>query len=323
MKVCLGGTFDVIHEGHKKLLDLAFSLGVPVLIGLTSDRYAKKGRKEVNTHKVRKKNLEAYLKRKKFKSFELVSINDSYGPSVSMKDLDVIVVSEGTVRRARRINKVREAKGMKALKVIVVPFVLADDSVPISSRRIRNGDIDARGRMKRPVVIRVGSKNRNKVAAAKKVFSRFFKELKVRTVKVETSVPEQPFDNDTVKGARERAAKALEKGGDFGVGIEAGLFWNPVARKYFDVQYCAVMDKMGNMTIGHGSGFCYPDEVVAEIERGATVSEAMEVATGIKDIGEKMGAVGYLTKGKLNRAELTEQAVLMALIPRIRRELYP
>jgi non-canonical (house-cleaning) NTP pyrophosphatase len=49
----------------------------------------------------------------------------------------------------------------------------------------------------------------------------------------------------------------------------------------------------------------------------------MEVATGIEDIGEKMGAVGYLTKGKLNREELTEQAVLMALVPRIRKELYP
>lgn len=323
MKVCLGGTFDVIHEGHKKLLDLSFSLGIPVLIGLTSDRYAKKGRKKVNTHAVRKRNLEAYLKRKKYGKYELVSIGDSYGPSVHMNDLDVIVVSEGTVRRARRINKIREGRGMKSLKVIVVPFVLADDSVPISSRRIRNGDIDAGGRMKRPLVVRVGSKNRNKVAAAKKVFSRFFKELKVHAMKVETSVPEQPFDNDTVKGARQRAARALEKGADFGVGIEAGLFWNPVARKYFDVQYCAVLDKMGNETMGHGSGFCYPDEVVAEIERGATVSEAMEIATGIRDIGEKMGAVGYLTKGKLNRDELTEQAVLMALVPRIRKELYP
>jgi inosine/xanthosine triphosphatase len=212
---------------------------------------------------------------------------------------------------------------MKALKVIVVPFVLADDSAPISSRRIRNGDIDSRGRMKRPLIVRVGSKNRNKVAAVRKVFSEFFKELKVHTMKVETSVPEQPFDNDTVKGARERAAKAIEKGGDFGVGIEAGLYWNPVAKKYFDVQYCAIFDKMGNVTVGHGSGFCYPDEVVAEIERGATVSEAMEIATGIKDIGEKMGAIGFLTKGKLNRDELSEQAVLMALVPRIRKDLYP
>lgn len=322
MRVCLGGTFDVIHEGHKKLLDLTFSLGIPVLIGLTSDRYAKKGRKKVNTHGIRKRNLEAYLKRKKYRKYELISIDDSYGPSVSKDDLDVIVVSEGTVSRARRINRIREGRGMRALKVIVVPFVLAEDSVPISSRRIRNGDIDASGRMKRPLVVRVGSKNRNKVAAAKKVFSKLFKELKMHPMKVETSVPEQPFDHETVKGAKERAVKALEKGGDFGVGIEAGLYWNPIAKKYFDVQYCAVLDKMGNVTIGHGSGFCYPDEVVAEIEKGATVSEAMEIATGIEDIGEKMGAIGYLTKGKLNRDVLTEQAVLMALVPRIRKELY-
>jgi inosine/xanthosine triphosphatase len=322
MRVCLGGTFDIIHEGHKRLLDLAFSLGIPVLVGLTSDKYAKKGRDKVHPYEVRKRNLASYLKRKGYKAYELVTINDSYGPSTSMKGLDVIVVSEGTISRARRINRIRAGRGLKALKVFVVPFVLAEDCVPISSRRVRKDDIDPKGRMKRPVVVCVGSKNRNKVAAVKEVFSGLFKELRIESMKVETSVPEQPFGHETVKGAKERAVRALEKGGDFGVGIEAGLFWNPTAKKYFDVQYCAIVDKMGRVTFGHGSGFSYPYGVTEEIEKGATVSEAMEIVTGIGDIGKKMGAIGYLSKGRLKRDELTEQAVLMALVPRIRKEIY-
>jgi non-canonical (house-cleaning) NTP pyrophosphatase len=35
-----------------------------------------------------------------------------------------------------------------------------------------------------------------------------------------------------------------------------------------------------------------------------------------------MGAIGYLSKGKINREEFNAQAVLMAMIPRISGELY-
>src|SRR2546430_14737256 len=44
--------------------------------------------------------------------------------------------------------------------------------------------------------------------------------------------------------------------------------------------------------------------------------------TGIRDIGSKEGAIGYLTERRLDRDALTESAVLMAMVPRIRRELY-
>src|SRR3989449_8734354 len=43
--------------------------------------------------------------------------------------------------------------------------------------------------------------------------------------------------------------------------------------------------------------------------------------TGIRDIGSKQGAIGYLTERRLDREALTESAVLMAMVPRIRREL--
>ena len=43
-KVCLGGTFDRIHIGHEKLLKMAFEVGEEVIIGLTSDTKAKRGR---------------------------------------------------------------------------------------------------------------------------------------------------------------------------------------------------------------------------------------------------------------------------------------
>ena len=44
-KVCLGGTFDQIHLGHKSLLEMAFSLSDNVIIGLTTNKRANKNRK--------------------------------------------------------------------------------------------------------------------------------------------------------------------------------------------------------------------------------------------------------------------------------------
>ena len=39
--VCLGGTFDHLHEGHKNLLKMAKKMGSHILIGLTSDEIVK------------------------------------------------------------------------------------------------------------------------------------------------------------------------------------------------------------------------------------------------------------------------------------------
>jgi inosine/xanthosine triphosphatase len=322
MRVCLGGTFDIIHEGHKRLLSEAFSLGDGVLIGLTSDGFAQRKRANVSPYSERKRKLDAHLKRKGFRNYEIVKIDNTHGPAAILKELRVIVVSEGTAFRAKRINRTREKRNLRQLKVVEVPIVLAEDDTPISSRRIREGEIDRKGRLLRPIVVCIGSENRNKVEAVKKQFSAIFKKVEFRSKKVRTSVPPQPFGHDTVKGAIERAKNAIKKGGDFGVGIEAGLYWNPRAGRYFDVQFCAVVDKTGKVTIGHGSGFCYPRSVVEKVKKGATVSKAMESLVGIKDIGEKKGAIGYLSKGMLKRKELTEQAVFMALVPRMRKELY-
>src|SRR2546422_836840 len=73
---------------------------------------------------------------------------------------------------------------------------------------------------------------------------------------------------------------------------------------------------------GHGPGFTYPPRILESVKAGRTVGKAMERLTGIRGIGSKEGAIGYLTERRLDRDDLTESAVLMAMVPRIRRELY-
>ncbi len=173
--------------------------------------------------------------------------------------------------------------------------------------------------------VNVGTRNPVKLAAVEAVFARVFDaELEVRAVAVEPGVPAEPFGEEVARGALQRARQALRaREGDFGVGIEAGLVWNPVFGVYFDVQFCAIVDRAGRVTAGHGPGFVYPPEVIAQVKRGRPVGEVMAELTGIPEIGRREGSVGYLSRGLLTRKELTEQAVLAALIPRIRPELYP
>jgi inosine/xanthosine triphosphatase len=207
------------------------------------------------------------------------------------------------------------------MEVVLVPMRLAEDCMPIAARRIRAGEIDREGRMRRPLVVRVGSTNRVKVDAAKRAFSGVFRRSEVRGVEVPSKVSAQPFEEETIDGAVARARSAIGDG-DYGVGIEAGLFWDEGAKDYLDVQYCAIVDRGGLVTIGHGPGFAYPKAVIEAVKRGKTVGEAMEAFSKVKNIGRRIGAIGWLTEGVIDRTRLTEAAVLMALVPRVRRDLY-
>jgi len=175
----------------------------------------------------------------------------------------------------------------------------------------------------RRVVVTLGSKNPAKFEGVKRAFTRFFNDVSVKTSEVDSGVPDQPFDNDTVKGAINRALKAYESEEcDFGVGVEAGLFRNNFTLTgYLDIQVAAVYD--GNrICIGYGPGFEYPEKVLRPVLGGSEVGKVMEAVTGIKDLGKKQGAIGYLTKNAVTRTELTEIAVIMALIPFLNRKLY-
>ena len=141
-KVAVGGTFDKFHDGHKKLLSTAFELGNQIEIGVTSDAFGGlKG--DIDSCEERMNNLKLFFKDKS--NFRVVSLDDPFGTTIYEADFDAIVVSEETEPTAMKINEIRLSKGMNPLDIIVVSFVLAEDGNPISSTRIRRGEIDKNG----------------------------------------------------------------------------------------------------------------------------------------------------------------------------------
>ncbi|MAO99476.1 MAG: hypothetical protein CL982_01420 [Euryarchaeota archaeon] len=146
-KVCLGGTFDRIHIGHERLLKIAFEVGEEVIIGLTSDTKAKRGRgnEKLSSFKNRYTNLENFLSKQFDINFSIVELNDDWGPGALDEDLDAIIVSEETEKVASELNKKRALKGLNPLDIVTVSLILDKKGEKISSTRIRNSEIDREG----------------------------------------------------------------------------------------------------------------------------------------------------------------------------------
>ena len=138
-KIAVGGTFDKFHDGHKKLLATAFELGEEVEIGVTSNAFGGlKG--DIDSCEDRMRCLKEFFKDRL--NYTVMVLDDAYGTTVFDDEFDAIVVSEETEPVAVEINEIRDSKGMSLLDIVVVSFVLADDGHPISSTRIRSGEIN-------------------------------------------------------------------------------------------------------------------------------------------------------------------------------------
>mgnify|MGYP003872459767 CR=1 FL=1 len=163
--------------------------------------------------------------------------------------------------------------------------------------------------------INVGSENPAKVEGVKLAFEQFFNEVTIQPKPVVSGVPSQPFDVEVIEGAINRAIKAYDSC-DFSVGVEAGFFKTKrTITGYVDFQVAAIYNGE-RFTLGFGPGFEFPPLVVERVLNEKTeAGKVMSELTGIRDIGKKLGAVHYLTKGVITRIELTRLCVTMALIP--------
>jgi len=146
----VGGTFDPLHDGHKRLLARSFEIAGPggnVVIGLTSDAFASHKTHPIHPFATRKADLEQYISSTiNSTQWDVEPLNDRYGSAIDA-DFDALIVSEETLAVAIEINKLRREKGRKKVDIHQISCVLAEDGHWISSTRIYRGEIDVHGHL--------------------------------------------------------------------------------------------------------------------------------------------------------------------------------
>jgi len=149
--VAVGGTFDILHVGHERLLARAFDLGELVFVGLTGDRLVSRMNKNhpVRSFAVRRRDLRRLLKSRCWLGrARITELRDPFGPATRRKRLDALVVSEETRANGLRVNVLRQGQGLKPLRLYVVRMVRADDGRLISDTRISRGEVDPKGKVR-------------------------------------------------------------------------------------------------------------------------------------------------------------------------------
>ncbi len=176
---------------------------------------------------------------------------------------------------------------------------------------------------KSKITIAVGTMNPAKIDGIRRAFSKYYSRVEVRPVNSSPVAKAQPRGlEEMTAGATARAKFALsEAAGDFGVGVEAGIF--TIGDVYFDNQVAAIADSSGKVSLGHSAGYSLPKKDMDNLFRdGRELERWAEEVSGIKEVGDKGGLVNHLTKGRMTRTDLTEQCVITALIPWLNRKVY-
>ncbi len=146
----VGGTFSPLHDGHKQLIRRSFELAGElgnVVIGITTDDFARKKSHPVLTFEERSEGLKNFILECGFSaSYSIEPLLDRIGSTLET-DFDALVVSEETLDTAIEINRLRHEKGLKKVDVHQITCVLAEDHRWISSTRIYRGEIDTHGKL--------------------------------------------------------------------------------------------------------------------------------------------------------------------------------
>ncbi len=170
--------------------------------------------------------------------------------------------------------------------------------------------------------IALGSTSESKLHAATAVCARAFPDADIVPVSVDSAVAAQPTrEEETILGARHRAREARRVAdADLGIGIEGGVHQD--AHGAWLCAWAAVVDRSGREGLGSGIRFPLPAWVAERALRGEELGVIVDTHLGTSDAHEALGAIGLLSGGLLDRQAALEQALLAALAPFLRADLY-
>jgi inosine/xanthosine triphosphatase len=173
------------------------------------------------------------------------------------------------------------------------------------------------------LIVVAGTTNPAKLKPVQLVFGQVFADAEVHGLSVLSGVREQPIgEEETELGAVNRANAALAgvPGAVWGVGLEGGVRFSH--RGCFLFGAVAVTDGQ-RLEVGRTAELRLPPQVAGRIQAGEELGPIMDALTGVQNIKQKAGTVGFLTNGLLSRADVWQMGLTLALAPFLHAELFP
>jgi inosine/xanthosine triphosphatase len=169
----------------------------------------------------------------------------------------------------------------------------------------------------------VASHNPVKLAAVSFAFAKIFQQsVDIIPVSVASGVSDQPLsDAETLLGAQNRvaAARAAVPDADYWAGIEGGIEFRGEIPEAFGWAVIASPRTTGR---ARSATFVLPPEAARRLRAGEELGPINDQLFDLRNSKQQGGAVGALTRGAVVREELYRQAILLALIPFLHKELY-
>ena len=174
--------------------------------------------------------------------------------------------------------------------------------------------------------ILVGSKNPVKLDAVKETFLMYFDSVDIIGISVNSNVPDQPINNDTYIGAKNRALE-LQKINDeksmnaeYFIGIEGGI--QKIFDKWFAFGCMCIIKNDGKTSFGTSAHFELPENVTKQLLEGKELGHVMDKFMREKNTKQRGGAIAYFTNGRMNRKKLYIPGLISALIPFQHKDIY-
>lgn len=170
----------------------------------------------------------------------------------------------------------------------------------------------------------VASKNPIKIMATRNGFEKLFSiDFNYYSVDAQSGVKRQPSsDSETLIGARNRIrnAKEIHPKANFYVGLEGGV--EEIDNELHEFAWIVVERSDGKVGKGKTCTFIAPESFRIMVRGGMEVGDISDIVFGKKNSKQDMGAIGLLTSGAIDRAEMYRHAVIVAMMPFLNPNLY-
>lgn len=173
--------------------------------------------------------------------------------------------------------------------------------------------------------ILMGTKNPGKIEGAKQAFEKYFDNIVIEGIPVNSDVGDQPVNEEILQGAENRVnnlkkyARQNQIEADFYISSEAGI--TNLLGEWIDINCVVIENKEGLQSVGTSQGFPIPDKYIDEIKQ-TELGKVMDKIFSGKELGKGKGGISFLTKDEVSRIDLTRNAFVMALTKYINGDIW-